>query len=144
MARIRDYAAEYARRKANSQKRGFTSYYAERINTGKAVGLSRAQAAGTPRKGELPASIARTKDTKHNWIATAIKEIYNDVNGSGGFLDDEQLETVQNITDTYQKWRKGGWRDDKLRHELNNEIRDYQEIYDDGLDYKGGEGDSPK
>lgn len=142
----RDYAAEYAARQRRAQSRGYTSYYKERISKGIAKGLTRSQAAGTPKVTELPASIKNTPSTHRNWIANAIKEINADVKESiqFGLKGDERLEQYQQIVKTYQEWKRSGWRNDNKRHELNNLIRDYKETYDDELDYKGGEGNTPR
>jgi hypothetical protein len=59
MARKRDYKAEYARR----------------IARGKALGLSRSQARGHPRKGEPSASSAKSKPKSDAKIEAAIRDM---------------------------------------------------------------------
>lgn len=121
MAKPRNYSAEYQRR----------------ITNGLARGLSRSQAYGNPHEGELPASIKNTPDIKRNWIATKIKEISIDLD----LKDNEQRELYKRTVSDYQDWRRGGF-NDKERHAVIEDIKQYMDIYNDQYDFDIGE--SPK
>jgi hypothetical protein len=59
VARRRDYRAELEARNVRARAAGYSSYSTQRIARGRAAGLTPTQAAGRPRRTELPASVIR-------------------------------------------------------------------------------------
>ena len=137
MARSRNFSAEYSRRNELAKQQGYNSYYDKRQALGRARGLTPSQARGTPRKGELPASIKNVPNTKRNWVATQIKEIATEID----FDDEIQFELYEKTVKDYQKWRRGGWKD-RDRQDVIEDIKEYMDTYNDEYDFAVGE--SPK
>lgn len=140
MPKSRDSKLAYQRRNERAKAEGFASYYAKRVFLGQQKNLSRAQAAGHARKTEVPASIANLPSTRSNWIANKIKEIATHLSEIENPEEDE-IELFDDIVKQHNKLRrvKDRRQKDQITNTIIDELRQYDYLYDDDLDFTIGD-----